>query len=185
MLREGFNEAVSTGRIVFRIVEELEDLDEGYGAAIDDGVLYMQVSLVPPGGSPCGFGHCSLLTTRSRAGVARQVGRDARRHVQEHPRLAVGTRTRAGPWPACCVVAAPPVCRLESKDEVLSSFPSLSSRPVHAAPRQSGPSIAAEAGISTRPCREAFSAPRKSARVRALACAWRIENAQGPIQHSQ
>ena len=44
MLREGFNEAVESGRVVFRIVEELEDLEDGYGAAIEDGVLYMQVS---------------------------------------------------------------------------------------------------------------------------------------------
>ena len=47
MLREGFNEAVETGRIVFRIVEELDDLEDGYGAAIEDGVMYMQVSSTP------------------------------------------------------------------------------------------------------------------------------------------
>jgi hypothetical protein len=43
MLREGFNEAVETGRIAFRIVEEFEDNSDGYGAVIEDGVLYMQV----------------------------------------------------------------------------------------------------------------------------------------------
>ena len=42
MLREGFNEAVPTGKIAFRIVEEMKD---GQGAAIEDGVFYIQVSV--------------------------------------------------------------------------------------------------------------------------------------------
>lgn len=43
LLREGFHDAVDKGVIAFRIVDEIAD-DQDCGCAIEDGVLYLQVS---------------------------------------------------------------------------------------------------------------------------------------------